>query len=101
MELGLLWFHLGLTPSSNEIFHGKIRMQAMPYSSFPGYNGHFNFRIMNMSLTGEDVSTFKKVYYIEILDLEPNPANRLAMESYPKDPVFYQCPHHIISNIAG
>jgi len=41
------------------------------------------------------------VYYIEILDLEPNPANRLAMESYPKDPVFYQCPHHIISNIAG
>ena len=30
-ELGLLWLHLGLTPSSKEIFHGKIRMYAMPY----------------------------------------------------------------------
>lgn len=65
------------------------------FASIPGIN-----KMTSSEIMGENARVFKDVYYVDIVDLEPNASNRLAFESYPKEAKHYPCPHNIIANIA-
>ncbi len=70
-------------------------------------NDHINtafdslfFRLLKIQITGDRTCSFKDVYYLDLLDLDPNSSNRLGVEMYPDEPIYYPCPHHIVTNIA-
>ena len=61
----------------------------------PGVNKLTAKGIMN-----ERTCHFKEVYYIDVVDLEPNSSNRLGFESLNNGIKYYPCPHNIVSNVA-
>ena len=52
-------------------------------------------------VTSENTCLMKDITYLELVDVDPSPMNRIVNICYPKKKEFLRCPHHIITRIAN
>ena len=55
----------------------------------------------SVKICGERARNFQDIFFLDIVDLEPNASNRIGVEKYPKEPNHYPCPHNIVTAISG
>lgn len=56
--------------------------------------------LFNSRLTNEKTCTFQDVIFLDLVDLDRNPNNRIVLEtSFPEKMVYYSCPHSLVSTV--
>ena len=60
-----------------------------------------NFRFAFSRVTRINTSIMKDLTFLELVDLDPTPMNRIVSIYYPQRREYSQCPHHIIARIAN
>ena len=53
-----------------------------------------------MRVTNDKSCGFLDVTYLDLVDLDENPNNKLVQECFPDRKFTNVCPHHIVTNVA-
>ena len=61
----------------------------------------FFFRFAFARITSENTCLLRDVTFLELVDLDPTPMNRIVNIYYPQRKEYLKCPHHIITKIVN